>query len=311
MTARSTSPERTTASPAATPAGATTRRGFLGAGAAAVVAGACPARAEGGAGLDDDRMGVLTDLTECVGCRRCEWACCEANALPHGELHEYDDQSAFDHRRHPSPAQLTVVNRAPRATGERAPVHLKVQCMHCDKPACVSACLVGAMRKDPDGPVRYDAARCIGCRYCMVACPFEVLTYEYDRALAPRVRKCELCHERTREGKLPACVEICPVEALTYAPRRELLEIAHARITAHPDRYIDHVYGEHEAGGTSWLYIAGRDFKTLGFPSVGDRSPASVTESIQHGVFRGFAAPVVIAGMLAALHRLAKEEEPR
>ncbi len=201
--------------------------------------------------LREDRMGVLVDLTECVGCRRCEWACCDANGLPHGPLHEYDDQTVFEDRRYPSPNQLTVVNRAKSDPTERDPVHLKVQCMHCDKPACVSACLVGAMQKDPDGPVHYDASRCIGCRYCMVACPFEILSYEYERSLAPRVRKCELCRDRTRDGKLPACVEICPVEALTYGRRSELLALAHDRIAKHPDRYTDHVYGEHEAGGTS------------------------------------------------------------
>lgn len=308
MSDRRTHTERPDASPALKSAGAPTRRGFLGMGAAAVLIGATPAKAGGSSTLRDDRVGVLTDLTECVGCRRCEWACCEANGLPHGGLHEYDEQSVFERRRHPSPEALTVVNRAEGEPGEREPVHLKVQCMHCDKPACVSACLVGAMQKDPDGPVHYDPSRCIGCRYCMVACPFEVLTYEYDRTLTPRVRKCELCRDRTREGELPACVEICPVEALTYGRRSELLDIAHSRIAEHPERYIDHVYGEHEAGGTSWLYIAGWDFASLGLPSVGDRSPAEITESIQHGIFRGFAAPVVIGGMLAAISRLAKED---
>lgn len=308
MTARCAQVERSTTTPDQLPSDGTSRRAFLGIGATAVLSATAVASTEEHGTLDDDRRGVLVDLTECVGCRRCEWACCEANGLPHGELHEYDDQSVFDHRRHPSPEQLTVVNRASREPGEREPVHLKVQCMHCDKPACVSACLVGAMQKDPDGPVRYDASRCIGCRYCMVACPFEVLTYEYERAFAPRVCKCELCHERTGAGQLPACVDMCPVEALSYGPRRELLRIAHARIDAEPDRYIDHVYGEHEAGGTSWLYIAGREFATLGLPAVGPQSPAVVTEGIQHGIFRGFAAPMLIAGMLAAVHSLAKPE---
>jgi Fe-S-cluster-containing dehydrogenase component len=254
---------------------------------AALAAMSAPAVGESAehAALDPDRMGVLVDLTVCVGCRRCEWACCEANGLPHGELHEYDDQSVFAERRYPSAAQLTVVNRAGANPAGREPVHLKVQCMHCDKPACVSACLVGALRKDPKGPVRYDANRCIGCRYCMMACPFGCLGYEYDRKLTPRVRKCELCHERTREGRLPACVETCPVEALTYGRRSELLTIARERIAAHPERYADHIYGEHEAGGTSWLYIADRPFAELGFPRVANRSQAEVTEAIQHGIF--------------------------
>ncbi|MBZ0173060.1 MAG: 4Fe-4S dicluster domain-containing protein, partial [Phycisphaerales bacterium] len=262
-----------------------------------------------GGSLDENRMGVLVDLTACVGCRRCEWACCEANGLPHGPLHEYDDQSVFEDRRYPSPDSLTVVNREKHAGGAgRDPVHLKVQCMHCEKPACVSACLVGAMQKDPSGPVHYDASRCIGCRYCMVACPFEILTYEYDRKVTPRVRKCELCSERTAQGGLPACVEMCPVEALTYGRRTDLIALAHDRIADHPERYVDHVYGETEAGGTSWLYIAGKPFEQLGFPTLAHTSPAAMSEAIQHGIFRGFAAPMVVGGLLAAVYGLTRED---
>jgi hypothetical protein len=145
----------------------------------------------------------------------------------------------------------------------------------------------------------------------MVACPFGCLGYEYERPLAPRVRKCELCAERTALGKLPACVEICPVEALSYGRRADLLAIAHERIAARPDRYVDHVYGEREAGGTSWLYISGRPFSRLGFPNVPNRSEAEVTEAIQHGIFRGFAAPIALAGVLAAVYGATKRGEPR
>ncbi|MFG0284888.1 MAG: 4Fe-4S dicluster domain-containing protein [Phycisphaerales bacterium JB039] len=248
--------------------------------------------------LDEDRLGVLADLTLCIGCRRCEWACAEARGAPHGPLHEYDDASVFEQTRRPTPDQLTVVNRVGAGPDDPGVVHLKIQCMHCEKPACVSACLVGAMQKQPDGPVTYDASRCIGCRYCMVACPFERLTYEYDKPLTPRVGKCDMCRARTREGRTPACVEMCPVEALTFGPRAELLKIAHQRIADNPDRYVDQVYGETEAGGTSWLYIADRPFSQLGFPALGPTSPAAVTEAIQHGIFWGFAAPI---GLFAAL----------
>jgi Fe-S-cluster-containing dehydrogenase component len=283
----------------------TSRRNFMkftGA-CAAALATTGTARASG-ADLDPDRMGVLVDLTVCVGCRRCEWACNEANDLPNEPLSAFDDASVFETRRRPTSTQLTVVNRGP-ADGEAGePTHFKVQCMHCERPNCVSACLVGAMRKDPAGPVMYDASKCIGCRYCMVACPFQNVAYEYENALTPQVRKCTLCQQRTRDGGRPACVEMCPVEALLYAKRSDLLAVAHERIRRHPDRYVNHVYGEHEVGGTSWLYLSDRPFAELGFPTLGPDSPADLSETIQHGIFKGFAAPLLLGGLLLACRKV-------
>jgi ferredoxin len=140
--------------------------------------------------------------------------------------------------------------------------------MHCFEPACASACLVAAFRKTPQGPVVYDESVCIGCRYCMIACPFGLPAYTYDNPTSPVVRKCTMCFERiAREGGRPACAEICPVEAITFGRRSELLEIARERIARDPDRYVDHVYGEREAGGTCWLYISGVPFEQVGFPA--------------------------------------------
>lgn len=264
--------------------------------AAAATAGTASAK-DRGSHLNSDRCGVLVDLTVCVGCRRCEWACNEANNNPHGPLSECDDQSVFERTRRPMARQYTVVNRVKSADDAKT-IHLKIQCNHCEKPACVSACLVGAMQKDPRGPVFYDASKCIGCRYCMVACPFERLAYEYDKKLTPEVKKCDLCRERTRLGRRPACVEMCPVEALTFGTREELLTLAHARIGAHPGKYVDHVYGEKEAGGTSWLYLSSVPFDQLGFPTLKSKSPAQTTEAIQHGIFAGFAVPIGLAMLL-------------
>lgn len=296
-----------TGSAAARRADDLSRRSFvkIGGVCAATLATAGTVRASEDGRLDVDRKAVLVDLTVCVGCRRCEWACKKANDLPSGELHDCDDQSVFADRRRPTSTQLTVINRWPSAA-DAAPVHVKTQCMHCEHPACASACLVGAMRKTAQGPVVYDASRCIGCRYCMVACPFQFAAYEYEDALTPQVRKCQLCRERTQQGELPACVAICPVEALTFGRRDELIELAHERIRCNPDRYVDHVYGEHEAGGTSWLYLANRPFSELGFPSLDSTSPAELTELIQHGIFKGFAAPLMLFGLLGALGKLTR-----
>ncbi len=280
------------------------RRDFVRISTLAVTAAATASSASGkdhGTHLDHDGSGVLVDLTVCVGCRRCEWACNEANNNPHGPLSECDDQSVFEQTRRPLARQYTVVNRVKSADGATT-VHLKIQCNHCEKPACVSACLVGAMQKEPGGPVFYDASKCIGCRYCMMACPFERLAYEYDKKLTPEVKKCDLCRERTRLGKKPACVEMCPVEALTFGTREELLKLAHERIANHPDKYVDHVYGEKEVGGTSWLYISSVPFDQLGFPTLKSKSPAQTTEAIQHGIFAGFAAPIGLAALLGSLN---------
>lgn len=296
----------------ARPASGMDRRAFMraaGTMAALTISGRALGSSHGHAAssLSPDRMGVLVDLTRCVGCRRCEWACSDANGNPHAGLDACDDTSVFADRRAPTATEFCIVNRLEPPEGTDAKVFPKVQCMHCEYPPCVSACLVGAMQKDPTGPVTYDASKCIGCRYCMMACPFERLAYEYESRFTPRVRKCELCKHRTKDGLVPACVEICPVEALQYGRREDLLRIAHERIATRPDVYVDHVYGEREAGGTSWLYLSATPFEqiaSLGFPALGHRSPAHRTESIQHGVFKWGAAPVVLAALLATLNKV-------
>ncbi|RJP35813.1 MAG: 4Fe-4S dicluster domain-containing protein [Phycisphaerales bacterium] len=246
------------------------RRDFLRIAGAAGVAGATSTVAAGSAPatrVSDDWMGMLTDLTLCVGCRKCEWACKDANQLPGQQpIDAYDDKSVFERRRRTDAINLTVVNRYdPAAPGEQ-PVYVKTQCMHCFEPACASACLVAAFRKTSEGPVLYNENVCIGCRYCMVACPFEMPAYTYDDPFSPAVRKCTMCFDRiTKEGGVPACAATCPVEAITFGKRSELLALARDKIAAEPDKYVNHIYGEHEAGGTCWLYIAGKPFDELGF----------------------------------------------
>jgi Fe-S-cluster-containing dehydrogenase component len=233
-----------------------TRRGlFLLAGA---TAGAGIARsAEARTGAEDDRLpGVLVDTTRCVGCRGCEAACAEANDLPAPP----EGDQVLGQPRDTSTTAFTVINRtdAPGG-GDRFG---KKQCMHCLAPACASACPVRALDKQPTGPVTYDASKCMGCRYCMVACPFDVPRYEYE-ALAPRVRKCTFCAPRQAKGLPPACVEACPSGALTFGKRHELLEEAKRRIYSAPERFVHRVYGEHEAGGTSFLYVSDVPFERL------------------------------------------------
>lgn len=207
-------------------------------------------------------FGVLHDITRCIGCRKCEAACNEVNNLP-APAEPFDDLKVLEKERRPTETAYTVVNRY-RPQGAAEPVYVKSQCNHCLEPACVSACFVKALYKDETGAVVYNASLCVGCRYCMIACPFNVPAYEYDKALAPRVMKCTLCRFRIVEGKLPGCVEACPKEALTFGERDRLLKEARSRIYRQPERYVNHVYGEFEMGGCSWLYLSGWSFSSLG-----------------------------------------------
>jgi len=271
--------------------------------AAAALAGVKPAKASHHE-LAPDRFGVLTDYAECIGCRRCEWACAQENDLPFGSLESCDDQSVFETLRRPDEKQYTVVNQYETPENENKQLSVKVQCLHCEHPACVSACIVGALEKNPHGPVTYDPWKCIGCRYCMVACPFQIPAYEYADPLTPKVMKCTMCSDRTlKEGKQPACVEICPVEALVFGPRNELIEVGRDRIRKKPDRYLPHIFGEYDGGGTSWLMLADRDFKEIHLPELPDSSPAEITEGIQHGIFRGFSGPLMLLGLVSILSK--------
>lgn len=262
--------------------------------------------------ISDDRMGVLIDTTVCIGCRRCEYACKKAHDIPAGEEAEYNDRSVYDELRRPAVDALTVVNEF-KDDNTAGPVNVKVQCMHCDHPACVSACIVGAFSKQENGSVIWDGNRCIGCRYCMVACPFQVPAFEYEKAIQPRILKCDFCFDRTKEGKLPACVNICPVEALTYGKRYELVKLAHQKINDNPERYIDHVYGEHEVGGTSWMYLANKEFDKLAFPVHGSMPAPGASESLQHAIFKYFIPPASLFALLGGIMWLGKnknESEP-
>ncbi len=260
--------------------------------------------------LSDERMGVLVDTTACIGCRQCEYACKVEHGLPAGNIDDYEDRSVFEHERRPDVDALTVVNQYPNIHTNEPPVTLKVQCMHCDHPACVSACIVGAFSKQENGAVIWDESRCIGCRYCMVACPFQIPAFEYNKAIEPRIMKCDLCYDnRTSKGRLPACVEACPTEALTFGKRYELVQLAHQKIEKEPKRYFNHVYGEHEVGGTSWLYLSGQDFSTLHFPKLGNEPIPGATEPIQHAIFKFFVPPVALYALLGGIMWLGKNKE--
>jgi len=183
-----------------------------------------------------------------------------------------------------------VIGEFPNLERYTAPFH----CMHCSDPSCVSACTVGALKQNKDGIITYDDEACIGCRYCMYACPFEVPHFQWDQQFA-LITKCDLCVSRLGEGQTePACAATCPTDAIQFGRREDMLALAHERIKNEPERYIDHVFGEHENGGTSTFYISPVPFEQLGFPTI------ETTESPAH--FNRIATEEgtpVIAGVVA------------
>jgi formate dehydrogenase iron-sulfur subunit len=199
------------------------------------------------------QVGVLVDVTHCVGCNKCVDACVTANGL--GEAVHHIPQQASDGL---SAQRWLAIVESPEGG------FVRKSCRHCLDAACVSVCPVGAMTQTPEGVVLYDGEKCMGCRYCMMACPFGIPRYEWDSP-APLVRKCTLCYERLVEEKIPACVEACPEQVLTFGERSELLTLAHERLKQVPNDYLQKVYGEFEVGGTALMYISNVSLDFLGF----------------------------------------------
>jgi Fe-S-cluster-containing dehydrogenase component len=283
------------------------RRGFFQIMAAAGAAAAArPKQAAGGSlKAPPDAYGCLVDLTRCVGCRKCEAACAKVNSLPEPEK-SFEDPTVLNRLRRPDDKAYTVINRYfPGELDEQnqlVPAYVKIQCMHCQDPACASACIVGALTKKANGAVHYDVSKCIGCRYCMVACPFEIPAYEYEDPITPRVMKCTFCFERIQEEDgLPGCVEICPFEAITFGKRSTLVELAEKRIKDNPAKYVDDIYGKDEVGGTSWMYISGVPFEKLGFINVPSHPTPKLAETIQHSLFSYLWSPILLFGLLGGI----------
>ena len=227
--------------------------------------------------------GMLIDTTKCIGCRSCEEACNGQNGLPKPEV-SFSSDSVFEKKRDTSPGAFTVLNRYPNEKNPDSPVFVRRQCLHCCQPACASACLTKAMEKTVEGPVIYNKDRCMGCRYCMIACPQDIPKFEYDSAF-PYIRKCIFCYDRLKAGERPACVDACPENATIFGTRRELLEIARTRIYENPDKYVHHIYGEHEVGGSGTMYLSAVPFEKLGFRTdLGTKPYPEHTSGFLYGV---------------------------
>jgi len=255
----------------------------------------------------EDPYGCLVDLTRCVGCRECEEACNNINKLPKPNF-SFNDLKILDKKRRPDDKAFTIINRYYPGKMDKqdnpTPTFVKTQCMHCQDPACVSACIVGALKKNKNGAVTWEEDKCIGCRYCLIACPFQIPAYEYKNPLTPKVQKCNFCfNEISKEGGKPACANVCPMEAITFGKRKKLVEIAENKLRKNPGRYINKIYGEKEVGGTCWMYISGESFEKLGFLNLPEKPMPEITESIQHGLFSYLWSPIALFGVLAGVMR--------
>ena len=236
-------------------------------------------------------FGVLYDSTRCVGCRTCEYECASAHGLPAPP----DEIEAV---RKTNETCNTVVNTFQTSKGE---VYVKRQCMHCNEPACGAACLTQAMHKNETGPVTWNGDKCMGCRYCMVSCPFDMPKFEYFSS-NPKIQKCDMCFDRQKAGEKPVCVTNCPNEALMYGTRRDLIKEARRRIYEQPELYVDQIYGEHDAGGTGWLYLSPVPFRELGMNTTLQQSSyPALTKGFLYAVPSVFVlAPTLLLGIYQA-----------
>lgn len=271
-----------------------------------------------------EALGLLYDATLCIGCKACMAACKEANGNP-PVFSTVDPlwDTPLDTDGH----TFNIIKMYRSGTMETKDAEqngysfMKVSCLHCADPSCVSACPVSAMTKDPvTGVVGYNPGKCIGCRYCVAACPFGIPKYQFDDPLG-RIGKCELCRHRYKDGHYSACAEVCPTGATLYGRTSDLLAEAKRRLALKPGattvyprgklggvdqsyegtvgNYVQHVYGEHEYGGTQVLKLSAVPFKKVGMPSLPPNSSAATSETIQHSLYGGLVMPIAVLGVMS------------
>jgi len=272
--------------------------GMGGATLLATAGGVCQATEQ--TGVNNEALGMLYDATMCVGCKACMTACKRVNgdfgSLSY-EKAPFDEDGIWDAPQDLSGSTRTLIKLYKESDSNWS--YVKYSCMHCQKPSCVSVCPVSAMTKDKQtGIVDYNKDTCIGCRYCQVGCSFNIPKFQWEKTL-PQIVKCDLCKSTNlKEKGITACAETCPVGAITFGKRKELLAIAHGRLQENPGRYLQHIYGEHELGGTNHLYLAAVPFNKLGLPILPENAPAEFSEKIQHTIYKGFIAPVALYSTL-------------
>ncbi len=304
-----------------------------------LAAGENPAYARPEKMMPPGAVGMLYDSTICIGCRACQAACKRYNDMPPENTFRPPDMTdaIWDNPADLSSKTLNIIKLYRNGTGEEKNqeingyAFIKRNCMHCVDPACVSACPVSALKKDPvNGVVSYNKNACIGCRYCQAACGFNIPKFEFDKAF-PQIRKCQFCNHRFAEGKYSACCEFCPTGAAIFGPAKDLLEEAKKRLTLRPGdyyeypvskidsrsklkqkvaKYVGRIYGEKEGGGTQYMILAGVPFDKLGLPMLADEAEAKRSETLQHTIYYKMVMPVtLLGGLLYAVYRHTNKEE--
>ena len=244
------------------------------------------------------KAAILTDTTKCIGCYQWVVACKKVNHLEHDIPRRWDMDDGLSARNWTS------------IIGEPDDKYVRKQCRHCLEPACVASCPVAALHKTDVGAVVYDSSRCIGCRYCRMACPFGIPRYDWDH-IVPYVRKCLLCYDRIKAGGQPGCTEACPTKATIYGDRDELTAVAHRRIRENRGKYLDRVWGESEVGGTSVLYVSDIDLLFLTYGEHFGNKPLPQANRVAMGAvpFAFFGVGMAMAGLSWIIGRRAKLQQ--
>ena len=283
----------------------TRRRLLKGVAGAAVGIAAAPVEAAAPRYAPADAVAMLFDTTRCIGCKACVKACREANDLP-------NDPGPFESGLWDAPLELNskTKNIIKLFKEDEETSFMKEQCMHCLDPACCGACMLGALQKREFGIVWWEGDKCVGCRYCQMACPYNIPKFEWE-SKNPRIVKCEFCRHLLADGGIPACCEACPREAVIFGKRDALLADAHGRLAAHPGKYTGKVYGEHDGGGTQVLYLSHVPFDKLGLPDLGEVSQAAVARTVQHSVYKWVLAPLLLFAFVGSAVQRNLRVEPR
>ncbi len=208
------------------------------------------------------RMARLIDITRCTACRGCQVSCKRWNELP-GEIGDFTGS----YQSHPdlSPNRWTMI----KFYEEKKPTGLewhfrKTTCMHCGDPGCVKACPNGALVKTESGAVKRIEEKCIGCGYCVKACPFGIPKID---TIAKKMKKCTFCYDRIENGLTPACVKTCVPGAISYGTREEMITLADTRLAQARKRYPQaQIYGKDELGGLGVIYILPDSPANYGLP---------------------------------------------